>query len=231
MAYTQIDKIYKNKDIAFKLNTLLPKNLSILSKKYHFKLIHISTDQLFDGKKKTYYENCSPTPINLYAKQKAQAENYIKKNSSNYLILRTNFFGMSTSKNKSFDIIYDSLSKNKQLLFYSDIYFNPIYVGDLVLIIYKLIKINAKGTFNISSDKKISKFDFAKMICDLFQFPHSNIISLEYKNDKIFKEKRPKNMFISNKKMKSKLSMKNISVLIGLKKIKKIIERQDKFVT
>ena len=69
------------------------------------------------------------------------------------------------------------------------------------------------------------------LICDLFQFPHSNIISLEYKNDKIFREKRPKNMFISNKKIKAKLSMKNISVFIGLKKIKKIIERQDKFVT
>lgn len=223
IAYTDIDKINRKKNLSKDLNINLPKIISNICKKKNIKLIHISTDQLFDGKRSSYCESSKATPLNTYAKQKLIAENYIKK-INDYLIIRTNFFGISKKKNKSFDFIYESFLNNKKLFFYNDIFYNPIYVKDLTIIIEKLIKINAKGTFNISSDKKISKFEFAKMICDLFNFPQDLLKSLNYNDKKIFKEKRPKNMFISNKKIKKKLSLRGISTLQGLKKIKKDIE-------
>ena len=62
------------------------------------------------------------------------------------------------------------------------------------------------------------------MICDIFNFPQNLLNSLNYNNKKIFTEKRAKNMFISNQKLKKKLSIKKISSLNGLKQIKKEFE-------
>ena len=62
------------------------------------------------------------------------------------------------------------------------------------------------------------------MICDIFNFPQNLLNSLNYNDKKIFTEKRAKNMFISNQKLKKKLSIKKISSLNGLKQIKKEFE-------
>ena len=225
IAYTNIDRIDKNKNISKNLNIKLPEIISNICKKINsnIKFIHISTDQLFDGNNSVYYENSKTNPLNTYAKQKLIAESFVKKY-NNHLIIRTNFFGKSKKNNKSFDFIYNSFLKGKKLFYYNDIFYNPIYVKDLTKIIEKLININAKGTFNVSSDKRISKFDFAKMICDIFNFPQNLLNSLNYNNKKIFTEKRAKNMFISNQKLKKKLSIKKISSLNGLKQIKKEFE-------
>lgn len=222
IAYTIVDKIKNNLEISSDLNVKLPKIISNLTYKSKIKLVHISTDQLFDGKKKVYFENSKKCPLNEYGKQKSKAEEYIKTN-YNHLIIRTNFFGISRKNNKSFDLIYSSLINEKRIYYYSDIYFNPIYVADLVNIIEKLLNINARGTYNVSTDKKISKFDFAQMIINQFQFDPDLLIKLEYENDKIFSESRPKNMFLSNKKLKKKLGLKYISCLDGIKKLKKLL--------
>lgn len=225
IAYTNVDRIDKNKNISKNLNIKLPEIISNICKKIdiNIKLIHISTDQLFDGNNSVYYEKSKTNPLNTYAKQKLIAESFVKKY-NNHLIIRTNFFGKSKKNNKAFDFIYGSFCKGKKLFYYNDIFYNPIYVKDLTKIIEKLININAKGTFNVSSDKRISKFDFAKMICDMFNFPQNLLYSLNYNDKKIFTEKRPKNMFISNQKLKKKLSIKKISSLNGLKQIKKEFE-------
>ena len=114
--------------------------------------------------------------------------------------------------------------KGKKLFYYNDIFYNPIYVKDLTKIIEKLININAKGTFNVSSDKRISKFDFAKMICDIFNFPQNLLNSLNYNNKKIFTEKYMKTCLFLIRNLKKNLSIKKISSLNGLKQIKKEFE-------
>ena len=79
-AYTDVDAAERNQDEAFKLNSLAVNHLSELCSKHKIRLIHISTDFVFDGNKKTPYDTYDPpNPINIYGKSKLAGEEAIRK--------------------------------------------------------------------------------------------------------------------------------------------------------
>ena len=90
-------------------------------------------ENLFKG----YSEKSYTNPLNYYAKTKVFCEDYIKKTKKIFLIIRTNFFGKGNKFKKSFsDKILLALSKKINL--FDDVYFNPISMNELSLIIRKL---------------------------------------------------------------------------------------------
>lgn len=89
-AYTAVDACETNKDLAFKINTLGPRNLAIAATDVGAKLVHISTDYVFDGTKETpYYEFDKTNPQSVYGITKARAEEMVRSFSNRYFIFRT----------------------------------------------------------------------------------------------------------------------------------------------
>lgn len=89
-AYTAVDACETNYDIAFKVNVLGPRNLAIAAQKNGAKIVHISTDYVFDGTKETpYVESDSVCPQSVYGETKAEAEKYVSMMSDKFFILRT----------------------------------------------------------------------------------------------------------------------------------------------
>ena len=78
-AITDVDLCEENPKKSESINVILATNLALIAKKLNIKYIHISTDQLFDGKKSYYREEDKPNPINIYGKTKFEAENKILK--------------------------------------------------------------------------------------------------------------------------------------------------------
>ena len=77
-AYTNVDGAEKNKNICYKVNALAPKKIADWSYKNNSYLIHFSTDYVFDGKKKTpWNEKDKPKPLNFYGKSKYDGEIFI----------------------------------------------------------------------------------------------------------------------------------------------------------
>lgn len=214
---TDIAECEKNKNKAYKINFLLVKQLVKVSNILNITFIQISTDHIFDGTKKDLYlETDIKNPINYYAKTKSIAENYIINFSKKYLIIRTNFFGWGASYRYSFsDYIIKNLSLNKKVFLNDDIYFNPMYLGNLIECINILIKKKKIGIFNITSDKKISKFTFAKKLAKYFELDASLI-----KKNKEINIKKPKNMALNNKKVKKIIPSKYTSFFHNLKSFK-----------
>ena len=95
-AKTNIEFCERNKKIAYNSNTRIVKNISKYCLKKNIKLIHISTDHLYNSNKKYNTEN-SHSIVNYYAHSKLKGEYYAKKCES--LILRVNFFGYDKKKN------------------------------------------------------------------------------------------------------------------------------------
>jgi dTDP-4-dehydrorhamnose reductase len=217
-ALTDVDYCEKNKKAAYLTNVNITLVLLKVCKKYNVKLIFLSTDQLFNGKRKVYSEKSKYTPVNYYSSTKVLSEIKIKKNYKNYIIIRTNFFGYGFKERKSFsDFILNSISKKRNVYLFNDVKFNPVYLKSLVIIINKMIFENLRGTFNVSSDQCLSKYEFGIRLAKRF-----NLSANYIQKSKIEKftnlVTRPKNMFLNNSKIKKKLKIKKICINSEIKK-------------
>ena len=159
-----IDKCEKKYKDILKINYYLPKYLSELSIKYNFKLIHISTDQVyFNLKKKLSKESDKIFAINKYAKSKIRSENVVKKNKKN-LIIRTNFTGKKkTTKDITFiDWLNSYRVKKKNVInLFNDMYTSTIDVKNCAKFIIKLVEKNFSGIYNLGARYPVSKEKFA----------------------------------------------------------------------
>ena len=91
-AYTAVDKAEEQKELAYKINAIGPKNLAIASKENNATLIHISTDYVFGGNKpveENYSENDEKNPQTVYGSTKLEGEKFVEENCSKYYIFRT----------------------------------------------------------------------------------------------------------------------------------------------
>ena len=156
-----------NKKLSKKLNYEIIKNIFHIKKKkkLFFKVIHFSSDQLYDAKNK--YGSTEKNKIflnNQYSKDKYKADKLASKNDS--LILRINFFGYSATKKGFLNWVYDSFLKKKKFYLFNDVFFNPIGISTLSKIIRRLIiiisiKKKTTGIYNIGTKDGIYKNDLA----------------------------------------------------------------------
>ena len=216
-ALTNVEFCENNQDLCNKVNFELTKLIVDICKDLGIKLIFLSSDQLYSGNKQSYKEDDMTSPINNYGKSKVMSEEYILKYLSDSIIIRTNFFGWGTSYRKSFsDRILDIYNVHNKVL--SDVFFNPVYTGTLIEIIFKLVSINFKGVINVSSDDPISKYNLANQLLSSF-----NIIKtiqptkLDHLPDYL---KRPKKMVLDNSKLKKILDIKSVDIKDSIKNLK-----------
>ena len=169
-AYTAVDKAEIEKDSALLINVLGPQNLAIISKKYNAKLIHISTDYVFDGKNNIpYKENDIPSPKTVYGTTKLEGEYEVINNAEIFAIIRTSWLYSIYGNN--FVKTITRLAKERGLL---NVIFDqigtPTYARDLAsAILYILPLLNKENSeiYNYSNEGVISWYDFAKSICKI----------------------------------------------------------------
>ncbi len=211
-ALTNIEYCEQNPDLAFKVNSKLAKIIANACSINQVKHIFISTDSLHSGDNELDSEKSMLKPLNVYAKSKAEAEDEIINFCPTSLILRTTFYGWGMSKRNSLsDWIISSLRKEQKINCYTNIFFSPLYLFDLYQIIFSLLNINESGTFNISSNERISKYHFAQEIADKFDLNKKLINRAEFHPD-INWVKRPLDLSLSNVKLKNTLNI-NINSL------------------
>lgn len=165
-AYTAVDQCEKDIETAYRVNALGPKNLAIICQKIGAKLVHLSTDYVFDGEKKTAYKEDDPAmPQSIYGKSKLLGEEYIKDFCSKYFIIRTAWL---YGQGDNFVETMLKLSKtNKELSVVSDQLGSPTSTKDLALVIINLMETQYYGTFHGVCRGQCSWYDFAKKIFEL----------------------------------------------------------------
>lgn len=198
---TNIEECETDPDKALNSNTYIPKVLSKACDEGNIKFVHISTDHLYNGKKSYYSEKTPKSPLNIYGETKSKAEDEVLKNNKKSIIIRTNFFGWGPSYKNSFsDKILKHLEAEKKIDLFGDVFYTPISIDELKKQILKLIELNASGIFNISSNERISKYDFGCRIARVFGYSTDLIINSSIDNCKGL-VLRPKDMSLSNHKL------------------------------
>lgn len=204
---SNVDLCEYNFKEAIKLNSIIPKNIVKVVKNDPVKIIHISTDHVYNSIGKNHEDNVSLT--NNYSFSKFLGEKYIVQN-KNSIVLRTNFFGKSISDKESFsDWIFNNCKK-KDIKIFDDVFFNPISMTTLCKIINKVMKTNKNGIYNLGSDKVLSKFEFSKLLLKLNGINNKlNNISIEKVN--LF-SKRPHYMGMNVDKFIKTFNYKKIKI-------------------
>ena len=218
---TNIEACEKKPVEAFKLNSKLPGIVANACNLTNTKLIHISTDHLFDDQNNLYSEEDEVKLLNVYAKSKYEGELEVLTNYQSSIICRTNFFGYGPSHKNSFsEWIEESAKNNEKIVLFKDVFFNPVSGGNLAFFAHHLLDNNYSGIFNISSNKKISKFDFGKLLCKKLNIPSYSILpgSIDDRSDIV---KRPKCMSLSNTKLAQAIKNQNLSIEIQIESILK----------
>jgi len=211
-ANTNVDYLEKNPNIGYAINSEGAKNVAKVANAKGIKLIHISSDQIFDGKEGWYTETDKPNPVNVYGKTKLLAEQLIQKESKNFVIVRTNFFGFDKRGGNLLNWIIKTLKEGREIIGFDDISFTPLEISNLSQLIAELCVLDYNGILHLSSDEKITKYKFALMAADVFSL-NKNLIKKGKIKDLNLMATRPKNTSLSNKTAKRQLHTK----IIGLK--------------
>jgi len=167
-AYTAVDKAETEPELAHKINFLGTKNLALIAKKNHCKLVHISTDYVFDGTKiSAYNEEDNPNPQSVYGKTKLLGEKTLKIiNPENCIIIRTSWVYSKFGNNFVKTMLRLGLDR-EEINVVVDQVGSPTYAFDLAQMILQIIpKIKNKKTtiFHYANDGFCSWADFATEI-------------------------------------------------------------------
>ncbi|MBF0523091.1 MAG: UDP-4-amino-4,6-dideoxy-N-acetyl-beta-L-altrosamine transaminase [Candidatus Omnitrophica bacterium] len=164
-AQANVDACEENPRLAESLNVQGTKNLIESVASLPIKVIHISTDLVYSGKKGRYKETDALQPVNYYGKTKVSAEIIVSKFPRS-VILRTNFFGWNVREDKHSlaEWAIEEISHHRPILGFKDVYFSSLYTFDLAEIVHKIIARDLQGVFNCGSSTAVSKYNFVKAI-------------------------------------------------------------------
>ena len=198
---TSVEDCEKDFELAFKTNVTISGNIAQACHLNKIKFVHISTDHLFDGNITFADEKQTKAPINNYAKTKSEGEEIVLQNHPDAIIIRTNFFGLGPSYKPSFsDKILKNLEKGKFSKLFKDVYYTPVSVETLKAQVYLLLEKNAKGIFNISSNERLTKYQFGILLAKNFGYSEDLIQPISINEIKDLTQ-RPKDMSLSNHKL------------------------------
>ena len=208
-AYTAVDKAQSDIENADLVNRKAVKKLSIVAKELNIKLIHISTDYVFDGKNfKPYVEEFQTNPQSVYGKTKLDGENEIRDiNPLNSIIIRTSWVYSYYGNNFVKTML--RLGKEKEELgVIFDQVGTPTYAKDLaktILDIVPQIENSKVEIYNYSNEGVLSWYDFAKEIMKMAKLncKINPIETYQYPTP----AKRPHFSLLNKSKIKSKFNL------------------------
>ena len=170
-AYTAVDKAEDEHESSNALNHLAVSNIARIAKQRSIKLIHISTDYVFNGNSFCpYKEDDTPNPQSVYGVTKLDGEKSIlKMNPSNSIIIRTSWLYSSYGNNFVKTMLRLGNEKNELRVIFDQVG-TPTYARDLAKVILDIlpnIETSNVEIYNFSNEGVCSWYDFAKAIFEL----------------------------------------------------------------
>lgn len=165
-AYTAVDKAESDVELATKLNEVAPGNIAKVAAEVGARVIHISTDYVFDGSGNSpRTEDMPVAPIGVYGVTKAKGEDAVRNNTDKYYILRTAWLYGWAGKNFVYTIIR-AMNTHDAVKVVNDQKGTPTFAGDLAKVILQIIdkKTVPYGTYHVTDLGEITWWDFTNEI-------------------------------------------------------------------
>ncbi len=170
-AYTAVDKAESEPGMAMAVNATVPGVMARICAKSGIRLIHISTDYVFDGKSYIPYKETDPVnPVSVYSKSKLEGETRILQEDVKGIIIRTSWLYSEYGQNFVKTILKKGKELGKLRVVYDQIG-GPTYAGDLARVILHILpevaEMNSMEIYHYADEGAISWFDFAHAIIEI----------------------------------------------------------------
>ena len=206
-AYTAVDQAESHSNLAYEINAIGAKNLAFACKTNNLKLIHLSTDFIFDGhSNKPYTEQDKPNPLSVYGNSKLHGEQEIQEILKEHFIIRTSWLYSEYGHNFLKTMMRLAKEKN-EINVVTDQMGTPTYAKDLAKVILMVFNDKSKnyGTYHYSNFGVCSWYDFAVAI---FNFKGFNVKVNQIKTkDYPAQAKRPSYSVLDTTKIKQNLNI------------------------
>ncbi len=217
---TNVDACELAPELAMKVNGYSIRDLSQACSKIGARLVHISTDYVFNGVKGNYVESDIPDPVNSYGNSKLLGEKYAAVKGNAIVRISTPYGINLNSKKETFsEFVVKKLSTGQSFRAATDLITTPTYVGDISPTVEAIVKEGLEGLIHLGGERKLSRYEFALSIARLGGFNQDLVIPC-FSNDLPFKARRPLDTSLNSNYIKKyvKLSELEKSLLYSTSK-------------
>ncbi len=238
-ALHNVDYCETHREEAARVNVEGVRNLSEAARENRSRLVHLSTDYVFDGTTGHYTELDKPHPLHYYAETKLEAEKVASQLPS-YAIARPSVIygwnpleatGIPSSSGKTVNFamfVLEKLKKNETVKAVRDQYGSPTFADNLADALLKLAKYPHNGVFHTAGRSCLSRYEFAVKLAEIFQYPQRLVQPMFTTEFKQLAE-RPKNSCLLVQKAENALGMKFLTTDEGIMVMKN--QASSQFVT
>ena len=217
-AYQNVDYCEKEQNMANLLHIKSTEEISSACLETSSKLIHFSSNFVFDGKKGFYNEDDLPNPISHYGKTRLDAEKIVLGRSSRNVVLRTTVIYGWHKNSKFTNFVLEQLKNNLKVDAFTDQYGNPTLADDLAHCILKIISRDVSGLFHTVGKNCVNRYEFAKNIAEKFGY-NTELISPTLSSEKKQVALRPENGCLNTSKIENELEFYFCDIKTGINQI------------
>ena len=217
-ALVNVDYCQEHAEEAWVTNTEGTENVAIAAREAGAKLVYISTDSVFDGKKGMYNEQDEPNPVNVYARTKLEGEERVSCHLADSIIVRTAFYGWNPIVNKNLSLaewVVRNLREGKPLPLFTDVFFSPVFVINLAEVLLEMYQHDLAGVFHVGGSERCSKYAFGRDIAEAFGLDRKLIEPISIEQAKL-KAPRPKDVSLNVSKASGAINTTLLDVREGI---------------
>lgn len=192
--------------LARRLNADIPAQLASACAARGIRLVHISTDAVFDGTKDGFYtEEDTPNPLGIYAQTKLAGERAVLDAYPGAVVARVNFYGWSLGGRRSLaEFFFNNLTHNKSMSGFTDVVFCPMFVRHLAGVLLSMLEKRLSGLYHAVGAQAMSKYQFGVEIARKFSLPESEISPKSILSSSLT-ARRSHNLWLSTDKLSTDL--------------------------
>ncbi|MAN59556.1 MAG: dTDP-4-dehydrorhamnose reductase [Flavobacteriaceae bacterium] len=201
-AYTNVEKAESEPERAYAVNAEGVRNLAVNCAEYDVLLLHVSTDYVFDGRKKvSYVETDATNPLNVYGASKLKGEKYVTESGARHYIVRTSWLYSQYGHN-FYNTIVKHASAGRDLTITTEQTGTPTNANDLAQALLQIVQDESAdyGVYHFSNEGSATWYDFANAILDAH--PQFKEVTLAKTSHYPTFAARPKNSVLETDKIK-----------------------------
>lgn len=218
-ALANIDACENDPALARQINTDIPEKLATLVARGGARLLHVSTDAVFDGQRGAYTEADRPNPLSIYAQTKLDGERAVAGVNPQAVIARVNLYGWSLSRKRSLgEYFYYNLLAGNTVMGFTDVYFCPLLANDLAHIFLDILDAGLQDLYHVVSSECITKYEFGVRLAQKFALDE-NLITPTSVHSGGLKAARSPNLTLCSDKLAKAINKSIPGLSTGLRRL------------